>query len=119
VAVQVQPWEQLGAPILAHGPPNPLHQFLAVGLQQLRLAFGLLVDHQIHSNLFSCCSIIHLQDVQNQTIICANYSTTRSFGASILITRQRTCFSARVAQAGLFFKKEQPENRKRWDREAS
>ncbi len=76
MAVQVQPLERLGAPILAHGPPDPLHQFLAVGLQQLRLAFGLLVDHDIHSNLFSGFSIAHLEDLQNHSIICGYHSIT-------------------------------------------
>jgi hypothetical protein len=57
-------------------PRNPLHQFLAVGLQQYGLAFCLLVVHDIHRNLFSYCSIAHLEDAQNQTIICDNYSTT-------------------------------------------
>ena len=47
-AVQVQPLERLGGPIFAHGPRNPLHQFLAVGLHQLGLAFCRLVDHDIH-----------------------------------------------------------------------
>ena len=76
MAVQVQPLERLGAPILAHGPPDPFHQFLAVGLQQLRLAFGLLVDHDIHSNLFSCFSIAHLENAQNHSIICDYHSIT-------------------------------------------
>src|SRR5439155_22196473 len=94
VAVQVQPLERLGGPILAHGLRNPLHQFLAVGLQQHGLAFCLLVDHHIHSNLFPGFCLAHLEDVQNQTIICANYSTTLCEGASIITTRQRTCLSA-------------------------
>jgi len=94
MAVQVQSWERLGGPILADGPPNALGQFLAIGLQQLRLAFCRLVVHHIHSNLFNGFSSVHLEDVQNQTIICANYSITRCEGASIIITRQRTCFSA-------------------------
>ncbi len=36
---QVKPLERLDGPIFAHGPRNPLHQFLAVGLQQHGLAF--------------------------------------------------------------------------------
>jgi hypothetical protein len=95
-AVQVQPLERLGGPIFAHDSRNPLNQFLPVSLHQLGLAFCRLVDHHIHRNLFSGFSIIHLQDVQNQTIICANYSTTQGFGASIITTRQRTCLSAFV-----------------------
>src|SRR6266566_1341189 len=94
VTVQVQPLERLGGPILAHGPRNPFHQFLAVGLHPLGLAFCLLVVHDIHSNLFSCFSIAHLKDLQNQTMIFHNYSTIRCEGASIITTRERTCFSA-------------------------
>src|SRR5438552_3454559 len=52
--------------------------------------------HHIHRNLFSGFSIIHLQDVQNQTIICANYSTTLCSRVSIITTRQGTCLSAFV-----------------------
>src|SRR5439155_11859971 len=90
------PLERLGGPIFVHGSRNPLHQFLAVGLHQLGLAFCRLVDHHMHRNLFSGFSIIHREDVQNQTIIFANYSTTQGFGASIITTRQRTCLSAFV-----------------------
>src|SRR5207248_10108585 len=43
-----------------------------------------------------CFSIIHREDVQNQTIICANYSITQGFDASIMTIRQRTCLSAFV-----------------------
>jgi hypothetical protein len=53
-----------------------------------------LEDHHIHRNLFSGFSIIHWEDLQNQTIIFANYSTTQSFGASIITTRQGTWLSA-------------------------
>ena len=56
-AGQVQPRERLDGPIFAHGPRDPLHQFLAVGSQPLGLAFGLLVMHHIHypihRNLFT------------------------------------------------------------------
>src|SRR6266567_8014032 len=93
-AVQVQPWEQLGGPIFAHGPRDPLNQFLAVGLHQLGLAFCRLVDHHIHRNLFSCFSIAHLEDLQNQTTIFDNHSTTLCSRVSIINTRQRTFFSA-------------------------
>ncbi len=77
-----------------------------LGLHQLGLAFCLLVIHHIHRNLFTCFSIIHLQDVQNQTIICANYSTTL---CSRVVEYLQTeiiplCF---CRQAGLFFKKGQ------------
>ena len=51
-------------------------------------------DAKLHRNLFSGFSIIHREDVQNQTIICANSSTILCEGASIMTTRQRTCFSA-------------------------
>jgi hypothetical protein len=54
VAEQVHSWEQLGTPILAYGPPNPLHQFLAAGLQEHRLAFWQPLVNHIHDNLFSC-----------------------------------------------------------------
>jgi hypothetical protein len=39
------------------------------------------------------CHILVVDDVQNQTIILANYSTTLCEGASIITIRQRTCFS--------------------------
>src|SRR6266568_2240636 len=94
VAVQVQPWERLDGPILAYGPHNPLHQFLAIGLHPLGLAFCLLMVYHIHRNLFSCFSIAYLEDAQNQTIICDNYSTIRCEGTSIITIRQRTFFSA-------------------------
>src|SRR6202043_1889437 len=74
--------------------PDPLNQFLAVGLHPLCLVFCLLEDHHIHRNLFSGFSIAHLEDLQNQTIIFDNHSTTLCKGASIITTRQRTCFSA-------------------------
>src|SRR5205823_8845676 len=48
------------------------------------------------SNLFPGFCLAHLEDVQNQTIIFTNYSTTQGFGASIITTRQRTCLSAFV-----------------------
>src|SRR5206468_12349575 len=94
VAVQVYPWERLGGPLCVHGPRNPLHQFLASGLHPLSLAFCLLVVDHIHKNLFSGCSIAQLEDAQNHSIICDNHSTTRSFGASIISTRQSTYFEA-------------------------
>src|SRR6266566_4853619 len=90
----MQPLEQLGGPILAYGLRNPLNQFLAIGLHPLCLAFCLLVVHDIHKNLFSGFSIAHLEDVQNQTIICDDYSTTLFGGVSIITTRQSACFSA-------------------------
>jgi hypothetical protein len=86
VTVQVQPWERLGGPIFAHGPRNPLHQFLAVGLHPLDLACCWLLDHHSHRNLFSGFSIIHRQNLQNQTIIFAIYSTTQGFGSFIMTT---------------------------------
>src|SRR6266550_8658852 len=61
-----------------------LHQFLVIGVHPLCLAFCLLVDHHIHSNLFPGFCLAHLEDVQNQTSICANYSTTLCEGASII-----------------------------------
>ena len=87
VAVQVQPWERLSGPICVNGPRNPLHQFLAVGVHPLCLAFSLLVVHHIHKTLFSCFSITHLEDTQNQTIICDNHSTTLRSRVSIIISR--------------------------------
>jgi hypothetical protein len=56
------------------------------------------VAHDIHKNLFSYCSIAHLEDAQNQTIICDNHSTTQGFGASIITTRQRSCLAAFVGK---------------------
>jgi hypothetical protein len=82
-------------PIFARGPRDPLHQFIAVGLHQHGLAFCLLlVVYHIHRNLFACFFIAHLEDLQNQTIICDNYSTIRCFRVSIITTRQRICLSA-------------------------
>src|SRR5437764_13760219 len=49
-------------------------------------------------NFFSGFSIIHREDLQNQTIIFANYSTILCEGASIITTRQRTCLSACVGR---------------------
>jgi len=46
----------------------------------------MLVIYLIHSNLFSCFSIIHLEDLQNQTSICDNNSTILCEGASIIST---------------------------------
>jgi hypothetical protein len=34
------------------------------------------VDHDIHSNLFSCFSIAHLENAQNHSIICDYHSIT-------------------------------------------
>jgi mannose-6-phosphate isomerase-like protein (cupin superfamily) len=45
-------------------------------------------------NLFSCFSIAHLEDLQNQSIIFDNHSTILCEGVSIMTTRQRTRFSA-------------------------
>jgi hypothetical protein len=44
----VKPFQRLGGPIFAHGPRDPLNQFLAVGLHPLGLAFCLLENHHIH-----------------------------------------------------------------------
>src|SRR5713226_8088669 len=93
-AGQVQSLERLDGPIFADGSPDPYNQFLAVGLHPLCLVFCLLVDHYIHRNLFSCFSIAHMEDLQNQTIIFDNHSTTLCSRASIITTRQRTCLSA-------------------------
>jgi hypothetical protein len=57
---------------------------LAIGLQQLRLAFCLLVVSHIHSNLFTGFSVAYLEDLQNQTIFCANSSTTLRSRVSII-----------------------------------
>jgi hypothetical protein len=62
VTIEVKPVERLGDPIFAYGSPDALHQFLAIGLHPPRLAFFLLVVHDIHSNLFSGFSIIHRDD---------------------------------------------------------
>ncbi len=94
----MQPLEQLGGPILAYGLRNPLNQFLAIGLHPLCLAFCLLVVHDIHKNLFSYFSIDHLEDAQNQTIICDNHSITLFVGASIITTRKRTFLAAFVGK---------------------
>jgi hypothetical protein len=107
-AEQGQPWERLFRPIFVHDARGPLHQFLAVGLQQHGLAFALLVDHDILSLLFSGFSILHLQDPQNHSIMCDNYSITLCETASIMTTRQRTCSCAGAAQAGLFVQEEIP-----------
>jgi hypothetical protein len=40
------------------------------------------------------CHVLVVDDVQNQTIILANYSTTLCEGASIITIRQRNRFSA-------------------------
>jgi hypothetical protein len=56
-------------------------------LHQLGLAFCLLVDHHIHRNLFTCFSIIHLEDLQNQTIIFDNHYTILCSRVSIITTR--------------------------------
>src|SRR6266567_1996325 len=90
----MQPLDRLDGPILAYGPRDPLNQFLVVGLHQLGLAFCLLVDHDIHRNLFPCFSLAHLEDVQNQTSIFDNHSTTLCSRASIITIRQRPFFSA-------------------------
>ncbi len=92
----MKPSQRLGGPIFAHSPRNPLNQFLAVGLHPPCLAFCLLVVHDIHRNLFTCFSIAHLEDLQNQTIIFDNHSTTLCSRVSIMTTRQRTCLSAFV-----------------------
>src|SRR5260370_25893314 len=92
----MKPLERLGGPIFAHGSRNPLNQFLAVSLHQLGLAFCRLVDHHMHRNLFSGFSIIHREDVQNQTIIFANHPTTLCEVSSLITTRQSTCLSAFV-----------------------
>jgi hypothetical protein len=42
------------------------------------------------------CHVLIVVDMQNQTIIFANYSTILYEGASIITIRQRTCFSAFV-----------------------
>ena len=60
---------------------------LAVGMHPLGLAFWRLLVHDIHRNLFSGFSIAHLEDVQNQTSIFDNHSTTLGEGASIITTR--------------------------------
>ncbi len=90
----MQPLERLDSPIFADGPRNPLNQFLAVGLHPLGLAFCRLVDHYIHRNFFPYFSVAHLEDVQNQTSIFDNHSTTLCEGASIITTRRKTCLSA-------------------------
>ena len=54
------------------------------------------MDHHIYRNLFSRFSNTRREDVQNQTIIFANYSTTLRSRVSIITTRQRTCLSALV-----------------------
>jgi hypothetical protein len=83
----MQPVERLDCPIFAHGSPKPLNQFIAVGLHPLGLAFCLPVDHHIHPSLFSCFFFAHLEDLQNQTIIFGNYSTTLCSKVSIIIIR--------------------------------
>src|SRR5690348_10676472 len=54
------------------------------GKHQHSLAFCLLVVHDIHKNLFSGFSIANLEDAQNQTIICNNYSITLCSRVSII-----------------------------------
>ncbi len=104
---------------------------------------------QSKRNLFSGFSVAHLEDVQNHSIICDNYSTILISRASILVSDSEHA----SRQAGRFFKKghalhgvvglssphrlsqacehectclspdlealTRTENRKRWDREAS
>ena len=103
-------WDAEEAFVLADGPPDPFNQFLAIGLHPLGLACCLLVIYYIHRHLFSCCSIIYLEDPQNQTIICDNHSTTRYEGASIIevmktslpvFTRERAVV-LRVTRNGVF-----------------
>jgi quercetin dioxygenase-like cupin family protein len=61
-----------------------------IGLHPLGLACCKLVDHHIHRKLFSGFSIAYQEDLQNQTSIFTNYSTTLCEGASIITTRQKT-----------------------------
>jgi hypothetical protein len=42
------------------------------------------IHYRIHRNLFSGFPSRVLEDLQNQTIICKDYSTTQGFGESIL-----------------------------------
>jgi len=85
-------------------------------LHPLGLAFGLLVVDHIHRNLFSGFFIAHLEDVQNQTIIFDNHSTTLCEGASIISTRQRTCLAA-VAGKLDFSSREDPAAREHESRQ--
>ncbi len=84
VARQGPPCQRLAGPILANRLRQALHQFLAMGLQQHRLAFYLPVGHDLHSNLFPGFCLAHLEDVQNQAIILAHYSTILCEDASII-----------------------------------
>ena len=83
----MQPWDRLDNPICAHGSPDALGQFLALGLHYLGLAFGLL-DHHLHRNLFVFVFSAHLQDLQNQTRLLDNRSITSCEDPSIITTRQ-------------------------------
>src|SRR5579859_528397 len=80
----MQPRQRLSRSIFTKNPRDQLNQFLAIGLESLKLAFGLLFDHCRHRNPFSSGSCAHLQVLQNQAIIIDNHSITPRSEASIL-----------------------------------
>jgi hypothetical protein len=103
----VQPWKRLGNPICAHGSLDSLNEFLAIGLYPLDLTFSRRVEHSIHRSLFSGCSIAHLEDVQNPSIIGEDHSITPCSRMSIiasdrkhasLLTPRKLDFSSRNDQ---------------------
>src|SRR5215831_17825058 len=81
-ASQMQSWQWLFYPIFAYGSPDPLHQFLTVGLAHQGLAFSLLVISSFHRNPFSCCARIQLEELQNPPIILDDHSITLCSGVS-------------------------------------
>src|SRR5947207_2053232 len=88
-AGQVQPWKRLGNPICAHGSLDSLNEFLAIGLYPLDLTFSRRVEHSIHRSLFSGCSIAHLEDVQNPSIIGEDHSITPCSRMSIIASDRK------------------------------
>src|SRR6266516_3645587 len=94
----------MDGPIEADDSSDPLHQFLAVGLQQHALAFCGLVDHPIHDNLFPGFCLAHLEDGQNQTSILDDYSTTLCAVSSILAPDREHASLLGPRKLGLFFK---------------
>jgi hypothetical protein len=82
--MEVKPLERLDGPIFADSPRNPLNQFLTVGLHPLCVTFVLLVIDHIHRNLPTYFAIPHLEVLQNQTIICDDYSTSPCYRVSII-----------------------------------
>ena len=104
-AGQVQPWKRLGNPICVHGSLDSLNEFLAIGLYPLDLTFSRLLEHSIQRSLFSGCSIARpgrCAESVNHWRGSFYHPLLQNVYNSL---RQKTCFAAHAAQAGLFFKK--------------